>query len=743
MGESKEQIINFIKEQDYGKVIYLFEEVNEATIQDVIQSISENEILAIFGGCSDNAKEKIINSVDNNDFKENLIGRLRAIRQYEYIKNNKNELREEFIYNIIKELLNTSLDDLRKKILFEDRLIPNISGLELHRLLGKEFVKENIEDIVKLEFDENTINQKLELIKKIEECVGNNIYLYMDFRILDDKYIKAIRIDGILNIALNNEKQSQLLGLDETRLKILYECLNNNPVRNELDTYKTLIETILSNLSNDSFSDLINSIDDINNLTKTDIKAFQKVLQKDNKFEIRSLEDLRNYEELKKRKCDEWIKSEDIEKKRLAVFEKIFGQDIEFLNRLQMRFSNIEEIKNDNIRKFLKCIREILQIDNPKVLEEFYNYCTRGLEINDILIEQEIQKEYGDLFNEGLLKIEQCEKIGDNMYEAGTDFKMIVHRRDKGCDNYFADWNQEKSLSYRNDYFCGSYIRSDMIAVFGERGGVLYGFNELDSQTICGCCAGDGGTMGAMQNLTTPNNLINSVQIHHTGENENCYNELNYKRFNNNQRQQPNYLVVFRINGEIDKNVLNEAEKAQKQWNNELPIVVIDVNKCIEAERQKVEDMIKKYEQTKSPILAREIYYKIRNNQATIAHHKGKIKTTFFEEEMEQYIVSDEEIEKYRLEHKQEKTNTNRTKSKIDIIYDELANLEGSIKSTVNGQAEEIEQTKDNFEITPTDIAKLDQDRKITTTEVMRNILIRIINRLKEKFKQGKIKDGR
>ena len=736
MVETKEQIINLINKQDYGKVIDLFEEIDEKTIQEVIQNISENEVQVIFGGCSDTAKEKIINSVHNIDLKENFIGKLKPTKRFEYIKYNKNTLPKELINNIIKELLNSTLDDLKKKILFEDKILPDISNLELHRILGKKFVKENIKEIVKLDFDENDINKKLELITQIEENVGDNIYLNMDFNILSTQYIDAIGIDGIINIALNKEKQNELLNLDKTRLEILGRCLDNKSFRTNEDTYRMILDKMLTNISTDRFNNIISDIDKISDLTDVDIKTFQQIILNNNIFEINTINELRDYDHVKIQKCDEWIHSDNIEEKRLAVFEKIFGQDSAFLNKLQMRFSNIEEIENTNISQYIKCIREILQIDNLKLLEDFYNTCSQNLKINDVLIEQEIEKEYGKLFNDGLLRIEQCEELGDNFYEAGTDFKMIVHRRDKGCDNYFTHWNQEKSLSYRNDYFCASYIRSDMIATFGEDRGILYGFNELDSKTICGCCAEDCGTGFAMESLTTPNDLINSVKLHEKGKDENCYNEINYKRFSNNQRQQPNYIVVFRINGEINKQSLNEAQKAQEQWDNKLPIIVVDVNKCIEAERQKVEKMRKEYEQTKSPILAREIYHKIKNNQATIAHHKGKIETTFFEEEMQQYIVSDEEIEKYNQEHQQEKVN--KKKSKIDIIYDELT----SIKEAKQ-QSEEIEQPEENVEITPKDIAKLDQDRKITTTEVKQNIVKKLLDKVKEKFIQGKNKDGR
>lgn len=730
MEETKEQIINLIKKQDYGNVIDLFEEIDETTIQEIIQNISENEIQAIFGGCSDNIKEKIINAVHNIDLKENLIEHLNPIIKYKYIQNNRRELQEEFINNTIKELLSSDLDDLKKKILFEDKIIPNANGIELHQILGKKFVRENIESIIKLEFGEDTLSQKLKLITQIEEYVGDNIYLNMNFEILENNYINAIGIEGIVNIALNNEKQNKLLKLDGTRLEILSRCLENKDIINDLDGYEIVLNQTLESISAETFNGLINDIDNIADLTDSDVKIFQQIIQNNNIFEINSLNDLRNYENIKSQKCDDWIKSDSIDKKRLAVFEKIFGQESDFLNRLQMRFSDVEEIENKNISQYIKCIREILQIENPRVLEEFYNICSQQLEIDDVLIEQEIKKEYGNLFNKGLLKIEQCEEIGENIYEAGTEFKMIVHRRQGSPVNYFEDWNREKSNS--NNYICASYIRNDMIATY-EAGKVLYGFNDLAPKSICGNSIEDAGTGNAMQNLTTPNNLINSVQIHNTGENEQCYNELNYKRFNNGQRQKPSYIVVFRINGEIDKSIFNEAKKAQEQWNNELPIVIIDVNKCIEAERQKVEEMRKEYEQTKSPVLAREIYHKIRNNQATIAHHKGKIKTSFYEEEMQQYIVSDEEIEKYNQEHQQE--NTGKKKSKIDIIYDELI--------TIKEQNKEKEQTNEEFEITPKDIAKLDQDRKITATEVKQNILKRLLDKVKEKFIQGKNKDGR
>lgn len=765
MGETKEQIINLIKEQDYGKVIDLFEESDGTFIQDVIQNISENEILAIFGGCSDNIKEKIISSISNNDFKEVLIEKLNPIRRYEYIKGNRSELQEEFINNIIKDLLHSTLDDLREKILFEDKLIPNINNLELHQILGKKFVKENIEAIIKLEFGEDALNQKLELIMQIEEYVGDNIYLNMDFKILNDKYVETMGIDGIINIALNNEKQNELLSLDETRLEILGRCLENNPYKNDKNDHKVFIEKILTTLSKEDFSDLINRIDDINSLTDEDIKLLQQVLKRDNIFEIRDLKDLRNYEELKRQKCDEWINSEDINIKRKAVLEKIFGQDWYY-----SLYYDIEELQDGNIKTYLQCIKKIREINNPQIIEKIYYKCSEQIKVDEITIKRDIKSEYGKLYNEELFNIDNAHRVdvnnSNNVFETGTDFRMIIHSRigirDRGkSNNYYEDWNRGKNFQGFADYFCASYIRNDMITGAGIENNVTYGFSSLAPNSFCGSSQGDGGTtLSSMDKCSSPEYLINNVGKDGRGIKVAApYNEINYKYFLNGERQQPSYIVVFKINGEI-KN-WNDAIKAQKDWKGKLPIVIVDVNKCIEAEKQKVEQMKKEYEKSKSPMLARQIYHKIRNNQHTIKSYKGRLQESFFEDELEQYLVSDEEIEKYMEDNKEERTNISpamdRPKTKIETIYDEINTIisekytiEQDLKTDIQEETEQLIQDEQhitkteqmNIEITPKDIAKLDQDRKITTTELKQNIIKKLLEKVK-KFIQGKNKDGR
>ena len=61
---------------------------------------------------------------------------------------------------------------------------------------------------------------------------------------------------------------------------------------------------------------------------------------------------------------------------------------------------------------------------------------------------------------------------------------------------------------------------------------------------------------------------------------------------------------------------MDEAQKASKEFGG-LPIVVIDVQKCLESEKQKVLELKKIYQQEKSSKLAQKLYQKIRNNRVT------------------------------------------------------------------------------------------------------------------------------
>lgn len=93
------------------------------------------------------------------------------------------------------------------------------------------------------------------------------------------------------------------------------------------------------------------------------------------------------------------------------------------------------------------------------------------------------------------------------------------------------------------------------------------------------------------------------------------YNELDFARQQNGEKKQPDYILVFKKNGQISN--LDEAKKAQLDWGGRLPVVVVDVDRCLETEKAKVEKMKQKYKEKPTEELAKQIHQKVRNNRVT------------------------------------------------------------------------------------------------------------------------------
>lgn len=67
---------------------------------------------------------------------------------------------------------------------------------------------------------------------------------------------------------------------------------------------------------------------------------------------------------------------------------------------------------------------------------------------------------------------------------------------------------------------------------------------------------------------------------------------MDFNRIQDGIKKQPDYIIVFKKDGVIQE--LEKARKASKDWD-DMPIVVIDVEKCLESERKKVEEMLESY----------------------------------------------------------------------------------------------------------------------------------------------------
>lgn len=455
----------------------------------------------------------------------------------------------------------------------------------------------------------NEIEEKKELLMKMCET-NHDVIKTIDYKILDTKYVEKLGLDKINTISSHSEIQEKILGLTEKELDILMRCVEDYILDAETADWETITKAILDNLSKKTYDDLINDIDD---LEKIDIDILRGILQSENVYNVKKVEDIKRFEEIKSQKTDELIKSAEINDKREAVLGKIYGVDIKYAREIVRDYgSDIESILESDVKDFIKSLQCILDCNSPEMLEQIYNECLETTFIDKIMIEKAIKTEYGKLYSKDLLKTEGLEQIGENMYSAGTDFRMIIHsvaacdNRDKYSKNYKDDWNRPITKS---QYFSTSYIRNDMLGTAG-RHELCYGFAEMldDALMEAGptdiASAPEGFTSGAAGKMfLSPDTMID----------KSCpYNELSYRRTQNGKRLQPSYIVVFKYEGVIEN--LENAKQAQKDWGG-LPIVVIDVEECLKSERAKVDVMIEEYEANPSVELAKKIRSKINNNR--------------------------------------------------------------------------------------------------------------------------------
>ena len=133
------------------------------------------------------------------------------------------------------------------------------------------------------------------------------------------------------------------------------------------------------------------------------------------------------------------------------------------------------------------------------------------------------------------------------------------------------------------------------------------------------------------------------------------YNELDYARYQGGKKKQPDYIVVFEEKGK--RRNWENALKAQKEWGG-LPIVVVNKDKCLENERNKVQDLLTQFHETSDTKVLEEAIQKIRNNRQT----NGKFCEDINIEEMKKQLGE--------LQKREEKTNEQVTLEDLEENYE-------------------------------------------------------------------------
>ena len=328
------------------------------------------------------------------------------------------------------------------------------------------------------------------------------------------------------------------------------------------------------------------------------------------------------------------------------------------------KYQDIEAIENEDLKFYVKSLKEILNMKNPDILKEIFNECEEKEFIDEVKIERTLKREYAKKLNEGLLTVEETAKTTEEgIYEAGTEFKMIIHslspfsgKTNERHRNFKESWNRTEVAS---THFCTSYIRSDMIATAPIEY-FCYGFENMDEDSLLLEGSDDiyssysfstkARTRG--EEYCTPETLVNNTVR---------YNEIDYLRYQNGTKKQPDYIVVFKEYGIVQN--LELAKQAAKDWGG-MPIVIVDEDKCLESEKSKVEQMLMEYEKTKDPKLARKICQKVRNNRHTKRDFCSQINLEELKKE------SEKETE---ISDKEQDTKTKVTLGELKRVYEDVS----------------------------------------------------------------------
>ena len=342
---------------------------------------------------------------------------------------------------------------------------------------------------------------------------------------------------------------------------------------------------------------------------------------------------------------------------------KVFIKTIDFLIRFEKAYINSIDRKLHDVSIISSELWQLIQKSSSYSSYKFIEYGKGTLEdadgivddrfksimekvkpisniemINPLQINKMLKKEFMRLYNATLFSIKDAKKINetDEIYELPKDENGFVKKYNaivtslaayvgssKYIDNYYEFWNRPEISSL---HFCGSYIGRRMNCT-ARIGSVCFGFSHMDDDSLLmssnrdlGSSSNDIHSHSSFKNkFCSPENQLDSTD---RGEEGQAYrNEMDFRRFINNKRIQPDYIVVFRIDGKISN--MDEAKRAREEFLEQgidLPILIIDKDECLRAEAYEIAGMMLEYEKNPNKELKKQIRKKISSNNKTITN---------------------------------------------------------------------------------------------------------------------------
>lgn len=593
---------------------------------------------------------------------------------------------------------------------------------------------------------------------KYEHLLQNNSDLNetIDIRILMPKYNF---LDDMLDmITTNSDVQEQILSLSDEKLELfknLYKIISKKVgykvpyVTEILNRIGTITPYTSWKNRFYKYSSLENAIAESmasgEIISKTALNNLLYLYTTNLVWDVNTIEELEHFSEkngIFHTAIDEIIQSEqgkeekDLNTVKNAVLLKTFGIDLKSAEALCKRY-NIKgiQINNENTDLFemYQAILEILLERNANLLIDAYNQFSKEMNVSPnfmrtITFENMMRKAFSQNLNANVYQCNNECTLNDGIkiFEAGTDFKMIVtaigaYQGDFGSkDNYMEYWNSPTIRSHGN---CCSLIGNNNLSMANPKN-VIFGFSSMDDNMLLLSSSRD-------INSTPTSKEFNIAAEEGLGENHNIhgekyfsparigmniefsspdrlldntrgdYNELVYERrdlgsnplfykknpdyivfieeyedinaYFTKYKDDPKMLTYLREQKRLQDYQYEQSLKAAKDFN--IPIVKINREQCAKQAINEIEKTTLDFEHTLNPNDIEKVICQFENNRVGNHDKHLIIRDTYFSINCMNLLLNRIESAILKLDDKEEKDRL------LKVYYRAIKNEQNKVKN--------------------------------------------------------------
>ena len=445
----------------------------------------------------------------------------------------------------------------------------------------------------------------------------------MNAQIISDDIIDIYGYDTITSILESNTGAH----------KIVIDSINNNDkllldwinyIKKQPIYSKKILH--LSILSYSSMKDLITDIVGNNKLLDDQqLINLKQILIDNNKYIVKNIDDLSNYDEFKTKILSDRFNSDNINVVRDSIFELLFNSSLEQINNLFDEFGlNSKYFMNNYLfdkeilsveeEAIINIIKEVLDTDNCDTLRNKFDKIEDIQLIKDSLnsLKNTLKKYYSSQINNVLFNNDEIEKLNSNQVSGldesglidingnyiasqskidvinleGEPFNILVYSLPQVYDKFENDYmkvfrDPSMWIELKNDILLMNLISNNHFGCknHGDKNTVYYGFNNISENSLACMSRRDMVIMNSMNNLDDCCNKSEYMLPNILQSVSSSYNTIGiYSNSSDssefNHRIIPNYIVCF------DGYINIESKKAAQYYN--IPIFMINREKYTE-----------------------------------------------------------------------------------------------------------------------------------------------------------------